>query len=107
MWINGFVIVLEDLIFINFDQIESNIICIGLNRIREVLDHKRCFRNLQELNRQSELPGQDENLDNLFRDDVFTHGFKETKSLLMGKNDVGIYHVHFFSLVLNHDGEEI
>ena len=107
MGVNGFMIVLEDLIFIHLNQIESNIICIGLNRIGEILDHERCFRNLQELNGQSELPGQNENLDNLFRNDVLTHIFKETESLLMGKDNVCVNHIHFFSLVLNHDGEEI
>ena len=75
MGVNGFMIVLEDLIFIYFNQIESNIICIGLNRIGEILDHERCFRNLQELNGQSELPGQNENLDDLFWDNILVHIF--------------------------------
>jgi hypothetical protein len=105
--VNSLVVVLEDLILINLNQIEGNIVSIGLNRVGEILNDERCFRNLQELNRQSKLSCQYKNLDNLFWDDVLAHIFKEAQSLLMGKDDVGIYHVHLLSLVLDHDGEEI
>jgi len=101
--VNSFVIGCEDLIFVHLDKVKRNIVSICFNGIREVLDNKRCFRNLQELDRQSELPGQDKNLDDFFWNNVLVHVFKETKSLLMGKDNVGINHILFFSLIFNHN----
>ena len=107
MRIDSLVVVLVDLILIDLNQIESNIVRIGLYRICEILNDKGSFRNLQKLNRQSKLPGQNENLDDLFWDHIIVHTFQKLESLLMRKNNVRVNDILFFSLVFNHNGEEI
>ena len=107
MGIDSLMVVCEDLICIDLNQIECNIVGIGLNRICEILNHKGRFRNLYKLNRQSELPGQNQNLDDLFRNNILVHILQEAESLLMSKDNVSSHHILFFSLILNHNGEEI
>ena len=50
MGIDSFMIALEDLVLVHLDQIECDIVRIGLNSICKVLNYKWSFRNLQELN---------------------------------------------------------
>ena len=107
MSVDSLVVVLENLIFVDFDQIKGDIISIGLDGIGEVLNDEGCFGNLQELNGESELPGQNENLDDLFRNNIVAHILKEAEGLLMSKDYVRVHRILFFSLILNHNREEI
>lgn len=66
-------IVLEDFIFVDFYKVKRDIIGVGFNGVVKKLDNERCFRNLQELDRESKLSGQNEYLDNLFWNYILPH----------------------------------
>ena len=66
MGINGFIIIGKYLFLVILEEVESNVIGIGLNCVGEEFNLELDVKRSDELERQSESPGEDKNFYNFF-----------------------------------------
>ena len=107
MRLDNLLVILVDVVFINFDEVESNIVCICINGICQEFWNKRRCRLLHVLQGQSESSLKDKNLDNLLRNNELLMSYKEIKHLLMREDNLWVRLWHICSFVFNHNWNKI
>lgn len=107
MWLDDLWVVLIDIVFINFDEVESDVISICINCVCQKFRNKWSLRKLHILKRKPESPFQDKDFDNFLWNDKLLVFYKEIKYFLMRKDNFWVGLGHICSLILNHDWNKI
>ena len=78
----------DDLIFVNFHEVETDVVSVCVNGVCQEGWNKRCLRYLHVLQRKPKPPLENEYLYDFFWNDVLLVYDKEIQNLLMTKYDV-------------------
>lgn len=107
MSVNSALTILVDFFFKDFQQIESNVVRVTLNCIREKLDVEWNFPVLHKLKGKSESASQNEDFQYLIGNNELSMLFQEVQNVVVTEKDLTINFEVVFSLVFNHHGNEI